>query len=144
MSLTRYRPLNIRDQFQRELSQFFNAGTDNDNNIVTSDWSPSVDVKETDTDYQLIADIPGVDPKDIEVNAENGVLTIKGERKTETTDEKTDYKRVERSYGAFYRRFSLPDTADAEHISAKSEHGVLAITIPKQAKVQARKIEVQH
>jgi HSP20 family protein len=74
---------------------------------------------------------------------ENGVLTLRGERKWQTEEEKEGYKRVERARGTFYRRFSLPDTADAEKISAKSKNGELFITIPKHEKVQPRKISVE-
>jgi HSP20 family protein len=75
---------------------------------------------------------------------ENGVLSIKGEREAEKKEEKEGYKRVERSYGSFYRRFSMPESADPNKINAKSKNGVLEITIPKQEKEQPRKIEVQH
>jgi HSP20 family protein len=75
---------------------------------------------------------------------DNGVLTIKGEKQTENKEEHDDFKRVERSYGSFYRRFSLPDTADSESVSAKSDHGVLEITVAKQEKTQPRKIAVHH
>jgi len=71
------------------------------------------------------------------------VLTIKGERQTETQEERKEYKRVERTHGSFYRRFSLPDTADAEKISATGKHGVLEIVIPKRAIAQSRKINVE-
>jgi HSP20 family protein len=111
--------------------------------IATSDWAPSVDIKETDSAFEIKADIPGVDPDAIEVHMENGVLTIKGERESEKKEDKEGYKRIEREWGSFYRRFSLPDSADAEKISAKSKHGVLEITIPKQEKVQPRKIAVE-
>ena len=111
-------------------------------NIATSDWTPAVDIKETESEFLIRADIPGVNPDDIDVHMENGMLTIKGERKSETKDEREGYKRIERHRGTFYRRFSLPDTANADKISAKSNHGVLEITIPKQEKAQARKIQV--
>jgi HSP20 family protein len=91
----------------------------------------------------LHADVPGVDPTDIELQMENGVLTLRGERKSEVKEEKDNYHRVERVTGSFYRRFTLPDTADAENISAKSVNGVLEVRIPKQARVQPRRIEVQ-
>ena len=90
-----------------------------------------------------MADIPGVDPKDIEITMEDGVLTVKGERYFKTKNDDETYKRLERSSGSFYRRFSLPDTADGEHIEAKGNNGVLEITIPKHEKVQPRKIEVK-
>jgi HSP20 family protein len=101
-----------------------------------------VDIKEENDKFVLHADIPGVKPEAIDISMENGVLTVKGEKKTEATTEQEGYKRVERSFGSFYRRFSLPDTADAEAISAKSKHGVLEIVIPKRAAVQPKKINV--
>ena len=118
------------------------VGEGDRSSIVTSNWSPAVDIKEEDEQFVLKADIPGVDPKDIDVTMEDGVLTIKGERKHESEEEAEGYKRVERSYGSFYRRFSLPDTADAERVTAKGKDGVLEVFIPKQEKVQPRKIAV--
>ncbi|MDH5572312.1 MAG: Hsp20/alpha crystallin family protein, partial [Gammaproteobacteria bacterium] len=140
-----YEPWSLLNQFRREMDQMFETPATNDetSNIVTSDWVPAVDVKETETAFEILADIPGVDPKDIEVHMENGILSIKGERQSEKKEEREGYKRVERSRGSFYRRFSLPDTADGDKISAKSSHGVLEITIPKQVKSQPRKISVE-
>lgn len=90
------------------------------------------------------ADVPGVDPEAIDISMEKGVLTIKGERKSESTQETGSYRRVERQSGQFYRRFTLPDSADADKIEASSEHGVLMITIPKQEVAVSRRIEVKH
>jgi len=145
MTLVRYEPWNLLNQFRRDMDRFYETPGEGDetSSIVTSDWIPAVDIKETDTAFEIHADIPGVDPKDIDVHMENGILTIKGERQTENKEEHEGYKRIERSRGSFYRRFSLPDTADADKISAKSNHGVLEITIPKQEKVQPRKISVE-
>ena len=134
MSLVRYEPWSLFDQVRREM----------DTNLATSDWVPAVDIKENDDHFTIVADIPGVAPEDIEVQMENGVLTIKGERETEKTEEKDDYKRVERSFGSFYRRFSLPESANPESIEAKSNNGVLEITIGKQEKTEPRKISVHH
>ena len=134
MSLVRYEPWSLFDQLRREM----------DTSLATSDWVPAVDIKENDDHFTIVADIPGVAPEDIEVQMENGALTIKGERETEKTEEKDDYKRVERSFGSFYRRFSLPESANPETIEAKSNNGVLEITIDKQAKTEPRKIAVHH
>ncbi|MFT7460467.1 MAG: HSP20 family protein [Planctomycetota bacterium] len=112
-------------------------------NVATSSWKPSVDIKEEEDRYVFLADIPGVDPKDIEVTAENGILTIKGERKSETKEDREGYKRIERSSGSFYRRFSLPDTGDIENIKAESKNGVLELTVPKTPNIQARKIDIK-
>jgi HSP20 family protein len=139
MTPTRYQPWSLLDQMRKELERHNAEGS----SVATSDWVPAVDIKEEQDRFVILADIPGVDPKDIEVHMENGMITIKGEKESEKKEEKEGYKRVERSFGSFYRRFSLPDTADPDKISAKSRHGVLEVTIPKHQKVQARKISVE-
>ena len=93
-------------------------------------------------EFVIHADIPGVKPEEIDISMEDGVLTIRGEKKSEAKTEKEGYKRVERTYGSFYRRFSLPDTANADAISAASKHGVLEVVIPKREAVQPKKISV--
>jgi len=145
MALVRYEPWSMLNQIRREMDQMLEGTSESGESsaIATSDWIPAVDIKETKDAFILHADIPGVDPKDVDVHMENGILTIKGERESEKKDEREGYKRVERQYGAFYRRFSLPDTADAEKISAKSKNGVVEITIPKKEAVQPRKISVE-
>ena len=109
---------------------------------MATDWVPTVDVKEEPDRWVVLADVPGVDPADIEVSMEAGALTIRGHRKSESTDEREGWRRVERVSGSFYRRFSLPDTADTAGIKAKSNLGVLELTIPKQPKVQPKRIAV--
>ena len=143
MTLVRYEPWSMIDQLRKEMDRAFERSSGENGSVVTSDWTPAVDVKESENAFTIIADIPGVDPQDIEVHMENGMLTIKGQRESEKKEEKEGYKRVERSYGSFYRRFSMPDTANADKIAAKSKNGVLEITIPKHDKVQPRKIAVQ-
>jgi HSP20 family protein len=146
MYLTAYEPWNILNQFRNELDQVFGHQTrpvNGDSAIATSNWVPSVDIKEEKQGFLIEADIPGVAPKDIEISMENGVLTIKGERRAESQEDGKNYKRVERTYGSFYRRFSLPDTADAEKITASGKNGVLQISIPKQEIAKPRKIKVQ-
>lgn len=143
MALVHYEPWGMLSQLRREMDKVFEGRPDEENsNVVTSDWVPAVDIKEEPNRFVIHADIPGVDPKDIEVHMENGVLSIKGERETESREEREGYKRVERSRGTFYRRFSLPDTADAEKINAQSKNGVLEITIPKHEKLQPHRISV--
>ena len=110
-------------------------------------WTPRVDVREEDSRYVILADIPGVDSKEIEISMDKGMLTIKGERKSETTAadaEKSGAKltRVERRHGAFERSFALPDSADADAITASGKNGVLEIAIPKKAQAAPRKIAV--
>ncbi|MER2584165.1 MAG: Hsp20/alpha crystallin family protein [Candidatus Competibacter sp.] len=131
---------------RKELDRLFEpySASDNDpSSVATCDWIPAVDVKEEKDRYVLRADLPGVDPKDIEIIAENGILTIRGNRPGETRENRTGYSRVERPRGSFYRRFSLPDTADLAQIVARSAHGVLEIGIPKLTHTLSRTIKVE-
>ncbi len=146
MSITRYQPWTTPNRFQDEIKQVFDRFFSNDegdqSNVVTSQWTPRVDIKEEDKRFVILADVPGVDPKDIEVHMDKGILSIKGERKTESTEQGSGYTRVERSHGLFYRRFALPDSADADNITAAGKHGVLEISIPKKPETTPRRINI--
>ena len=135
-------PWNLVNQWRRDFERVFD-GLEYGGQTDTG-WSPAVDIKEEDDAYVLQADLPGVKPEEIDVRMENGVLTITGKRSSETKEERKNYSRIERVTGSFYRRFTLPDTADSEKISANSKDGVLEVRIPKQDKVQPRRINVQH
>jgi HSP20 family protein len=137
-----YQPWSLLNQLQRELERAHEGGS-GEGSIATAEWTPAVDIKEDTDKFVLYADIPGVKPEEIDISMENGVLTIKGEKKNEARTEQEGYKRVERTYGSFYRRFSLPDTANAEAINAKSKNGVLEIVIPKREAVKPKKISVE-
>ena len=149
MNLRRYEPLNLFSQLQNEVNKLFDNrtgvldGGENFPTITTAEWAPAVDIKEEPDRFVVKADLPGVQSKDVDVSMENGMLSIKGERKAETQDERDGYKRVECCYGSFYRRFSLPTTANADKITAKLKDGVLEVVIPKKEGVQPRKISVQ-
>jgi len=147
MAIVRYDPWSLLNQVQQEMNRVFESRigeADSDNSsVVTSNWTPAVDIKEEDKRFVLYADLPGIDPKDIEITMDKGVLSIKGERSFEKGEDRSKYKRVERAYGTFYRRFSLPDTADPDGIKAAGKNGVLEISIPKHERVQPRKITVQ-
>lgn len=132
--------------FPREISRAFGrlfdeAGNDQ-SDVVTSEWAPRVDIREEDKRFVIEADIPGVDPKSIEINMDKGVLSIRGERKTEQKVEDGKYTRVERAHGVFHRRFGLPDSANADGIRATGKHGVLEIEIPKRPETTPRKIDI--
>lgn len=141
MAITRYEPWSLLHQLHRELDRA-HEGTTGDGSAATAEWAPAVDIKEEADKFVLHADLPGVKPEDIDVSMDDGVLTIQGEKKTEAKTEKDGYKRVERTYGTFHRRFSLPDTANPDAITARSNHGVLEIVIPKREAVQPKKISV--
>ena len=145
MNVIRYQPWNTLNQVRREMDKVFAnyAERDDADSVVAADWLPAVDVKEDAERFVISADVPGVDPKDININMENGTLTISGEKQTESQQELENYKRVERTRGSFYRRFTLPESADAEKIGAKFNNGVLEIVIPKQERVQPRKIAIE-
>lgn len=147
MALMRYQPSRFGglSQLHNEINRLFDTmgGYDDDGSTPASDWIPAVDVVEHNDRYVLHADVPGVDPKDIEITLEHSVLTVRGHRQAEREEEQKGFRRVERSYGSFFRRFTLPDTADAEKISAASRNGVLELVIPKQEKTQPRRITVK-
>lgn len=140
MAIIRYEPWSLLNQLQKELERSYEQN--GEGSVSTAEWTPAVDIKEDNEKFTVHADIPGVKPEDIEVNMEGGVLTIKGEKKAEIKTEKDGYKRVERTSGSFYRRFTLPDSANSEAISAKSKHGVLEIIIPKREPVKPKRIDV--
>ena len=146
MSISRHSAFNPGNGLQLDLRQVFDRFINNEDadqsNVVTSQWAPRVDIREEARRFVIFADVPGVDPKDIEVNMDKGILTIKGDRVAEVTEEGGQFTRVERSHGTFYRRFALPDSADADSISATGKHGVLEISIPKKAETTPRRITI--
>lgn len=133
----------LKQVFDRlfEGSLFQNESGD-ESSVVTSQWVPRVDIKEESGQFVLYADIPGVNPEDIEVQMDKGMLTIKGERREEAVTETESFSRIERRHGSFHRRFALPDSADPEGITASGQNGVLQIVIPKRPETTPRRIQV--
>ena len=136
MRIARYEPWPFVDLINRDINRIAKrtAGTR---------WVPAVDIIEEQDAFLLRADVPGVDNADIDVSMDNGVLSVSGERRAEERKEDTGTQRIERATGRFLRRFTLPDTADAEGITAKSRNGILEVTIPKLPEIQARRISVE-
>jgi HSP20 family protein len=132
MTIVRYEPWSLVDRLTR---QFETART--------VAWIPSVDVHEEAERYVVRADLPGVSPDDIEITAEAGVLTLKGERKVNAQQSEGNYQRVERVAGNFVRRFTLPEAAQTDGIKATHVNGVLEVSIPKQVKPEPRRIKVE-
>lgn len=147
MNITRFEPWSVFDALQRDFDRLAGrrlaAGGRDDNGHSVADWVPAVDIVEEKDRFVLRADVPGVKPEDIEVSMENGILTVSGKRFEETSEEAEGVRRLERISGRFYRRFSLPDTANAEDITAKSDNGILEVVIPKLPEVKARRITVE-
>jgi HSP20 family protein len=151
MNILRYRQMpgpgrvqnDLRQMFDRLIEgNLFDQDESDDSSIVTSQWVPRVDVKEEQNRFVLYADLPGIDPDEIEVSMDKGILTIKGERSSETSDQTDRFSRIERRYVSFYRRFALPDSADPEGIQAHGRNGVLEISIPKKPEAAPRRIQV--
>jgi HSP20 family protein len=147
MNITRFEPWSLFDALQRDIDRVAGrhvpAMGQRENGDSVADWVPAVDIVEEQDRFVLRADVPGVKAEDIDVNMENGVLTVSGERQEESSDQANGVKRIERLTGKFYRRFSLPEVANAEEISAKSANGILEVIIPKQSEIRARRITVE-
>jgi HSP20 family protein len=111
--------------------------------MIVADWTPSVDISETDGEYLIKAELPDVKREDVKVMLEDGVLTIQGERKQEREEKGKKYHRVERSYGSFVRSFSLPDVIDEEKVKAEFRDGLLNLHLPKSEKAKPKAIEVK-
>jgi HSP20 family protein len=133
------------EPFREEVNELFQRffGAPAEEGAVVQAWSPRVDVEETEKEIVVKADLPGVDPKDVEITVADGALVLKGEKKEEKEEKKKNYHRVERFVGQFYRELALPPGADAEKISASSAKGVITVTIPKTAAAQPKKVTVK-
>jgi len=144
MNLVRFEPWSLFDELQRDFNRSaarrFAPGTGENS---AADWVPAVDIVEHKDRFVVRADVPGVDPSHIDVSMDNGVLSVSGERHADDRSEVDGVQRYERSVGRFYRRFTLPETADADGITAKSTNGILEISIPKVPEVRARRITVE-
>jgi HSP20 family protein len=146
-TLLRYQPWSVHTRFlHRDLLNEFNRYFDraDASNGATAEWTPAVDIEEYADKFVLYADVPGVDLKSVEVTLEKGVLTLSGNREKAAEAAGVEARRIERSNGRFFRRFSLPDTVDGEAVTAKGGNGVLEIAIPKRPAAQPRKIVVSH
>jgi HSP20 family protein len=140
--LTRYEPFREMARLSEEMSRLF--GDERLSKAGESvGWTPGCDIYEDEESVTLRFELAGVDPKNVDVRFENGVLSIRGERKLEKEENRENYHRVEMSYGAFSRSFTLPTTVDAEHIRAESRNGVLSVTLPKKAEAKPRAIQVK-
>jgi len=144
MNLVRFEPWSIGDLMQRDCDRFApRSFVRNDVETPVADWVPAVDIVEEKNRFVLRADVPGVAAENIEVSMEDGILSVSGERNIEVEDDSPGVRRFERVSGRFYRRFSLPDTADAENIAAKCANGILEVSIPKLPEIQPRRITVE-
>jgi len=141
--LSRWEPFRGANTLQEQVNRLFNdafEGSLQESNLST--WAPAVDIAETEHELVVKADLPGVDPKDMDIRVENNVLTIRGERKFEKKVNEDNYLRVERAYGSFTRSFSLSNTVNSEAIKADYQNGVLSLSIPKREEAKPKQIKV--
>lgn len=145
MNVAFYEPWRLVNRLHRDLDRLMGApvAAGDDETAAVASWIPAIDIREEERQFVLHADLPGVDPANIEVTLDNGVLTIRGRRELTERDERRGYRRVERLSGEFFRRFSLPDTADSNSVKARCTNGVLEVVIPKQPQVLPRRISVE-
>jgi len=145
MNIVKYDPFNDLKTLQSELNRLF-SGTfsrGSQDEVLRGAWAPSVDIFENKNEIVLEAELPGMSPEDVNISIENNVLTLHGERKFEKKDESDNFHRVERSYGAFTRSFTLPPTVSSETANAEFENGVLRLTLAKREEAKPRRIEIK-
>jgi HSP20 family protein len=145
-SLVRQDPWSLMPRLQDDINRLFGNVKENDSSSATAAWIPMVDIHEFKDRFELYVDLPGVDPNEVELTLDGGVLTLLGDRAEQRVSNKRDDAvealRVERGHGRFHRRFVLPDTVDGEKVNATGKNGVLTITIPKQEKSKPRRIQI--
>jgi HSP20 family protein len=142
-TLARWEPFHGASSLQDQLNRLFNDVFErkSEESSLTA-WAPSVDIYETEHELVVKADLPEVDPKDLDIRVENNILTIRGERKFEKKVNEENYLRVERAYGSFARSFTLANTVNSEAIKADYQNGVLTLSIPKREEAKPKQIKV--
>lgn len=145
LTRTRNRNLNsLQNEIDRVFDRFFPSREgDRDASTAETVWRPRMDLIETEDDYRLHLDMPGMDKDDLKISYQDNELVVSGERKSARSEEDEEFVRVERSFGQFRRAFTLPRTVDADNISASYNKGVLTVTVPKTESVKPHQIEIQ-
>jgi len=142
-TIVRWEPFRGVTALQDQINRLFNEAFERKGEESSlSAWAPAVDIYETEQELVVKADLPDVDPKDLDIRVENNLLTIRGERKFEKKVSEENYLRVERSYGSFARSFTLANTVNSEAIKADYQNGVLTLTIPKREEAKPKQIKV--
>lgn len=146
MAIVRWEPfrdlVTLQDRMNRLFDESVGRFRSGDETMDAGVWSPAVDIYETEQDIVLKAELPEVNQNDIDIRLENNTLTLKGERKFERETQQENYHRVERSYGAFSRSFTLPSTVDQDKIKAEYKDGILKVTLPKREETKPKQIKV--
>jgi HSP20 family protein len=147
MAIVRWQPFRDLLATEREFDRLFREPfsplfAQREGELSTRAWAPAVDIFETENSIVLKAELPGVDPKDVEVRVEDNTLYLKGERKFEKETKEENYHRIERSYGSFARSFVLPNSMDAEKVAAEYQDGLLTLTLPKREEAKPKTIKI--
>jgi HSP20 family protein len=141
--ITRWDPFREMNVLQSNLNRIFqDYGRGSDELMTSGTFVPPVDIYEDEHNITLKMEVPGIDEKDINITLENNTLTVRGERKLEKEEKEENFHRMERRYGAFTRSFSLPNTVDAEHVTANYNNGILNIQLAKRAEAKPKQIKV--
>ena len=154
MSLVRWNPtrdlsafssdvLGMQKEFNRLFDNFFHGDITDSTSAFTSAWIPAVDIAERENDFVVKMELPGVAKEDVKITMQNGILTVKGEKKQEKESKNSDYHRVERSYGSFQRSFTLPTAVRTDSVEASFTDGVLNISLPKAEEAKPKQIDVK-
>ena len=148
MAIVRWEPLRdlvtIQDRMNRIFQDAFRGAPGSEEDwALGGSWAPPVDIYEQEGNLVLKAELPGIDPKNVDVRVENNVLTLQGERKFESEVKREEYHRVERAYGTFSRSFTLPNVVDTGSIKAEFKDGVLRVTMPKREEAKPKQISIQ-
>jgi len=147
MAIVRFEPFRDLTSLQERMNRLFSESyrsqqTGDDDWALGGTWAPAVDIYEQDNNIVLKAELPGVDPKDVDIQLENNTLTLRGERKLDKEVKKENYHRVERAYGTFTRSFTLPAVVDQNNIKAEFKDGVLRVTLPKREEAKPKQIQI--
>ena len=144
MNIIKYDPFRDLRSLQDEMNRLFSSNLPriSGQEEMSTGWSPSVDIFESENTLVLEAELPGMKREDFELSIENNVITLRGERRFEKKDEGDNYHRVERAYGSFTRSFNLPRTISTEDIKAEFKNGILSVALPKKEEAKARRIEI--
>jgi HSP20 family protein len=143
MAMSRWDPFRELSSIQNELNRLFGRTFTGEVGEREAAWVPAVDIAETQERFLITAELPGVEPEDVDISVENSVLTLRGERKFYRETKEDDFHRIERRFGAFARSITLPSTADPERINASFDAGLLTIEVPKREEAKPRKIQVK-
>lgn len=142
MAITRWDPFREVVSMQNRLNSLFRDFNESESPLTTASFVPAVDIYEDAEKVVLKLEVPGIEEKDLDVRVENNTLTVKGERKFEKEEKQENFHRIERSYGSFYRAFTLPSTVDTENVQANYQAGVLKLELKKKAEAQPKQIKV--